>query len=129
MSLIQPADPDFRVCQIAVSTLIELQLEAESRGWGTRWSSVDALRGQVKDGLVILQAFLRQERGKGIRAYRCLVLFEATAGIAAGGVATIDVAPESLAALPRIDRDPEVRGVFVGLFGLATGGIAMLSKD
>lgn len=128
MSVIQSTDPDFRVCQIDLATLIELQVQAEERGWGTRWTPVDALRSQVSDGVVILQAFMRQKRAEDVRTYRCFVLFATVEGEAAGGVATIDVAPERYLTLARIDRDPEVREAFVRIFTLATGGIAMLAK-
>lgn len=63
MSLIHSTDPDFRVCQISFETLLAIQLEAEERSLATRWSSVHALRSQVKDGAVVLQALMREERG------------------------------------------------------------------
>lgn len=64
MALIHSNDPDFRVCQISFETLLAIQLEAEERSWATRWSSVDALRSQVRDGAVILQSLMREERGE-----------------------------------------------------------------
>ncbi|WP_277753447.1 hypothetical protein [Streptomyces lydicus] len=42
---------------------------------------------------------------------------------------TIDIAPEVLASLERIDRDPEVRKAFARIFSIASGGISMVSKD
>lgn len=128
MSLIRPSDPDFQVCRIDLGTLIELQLQAERRGWGTRWTSVEALRGQVKEDVVLLQSFLRQEREGGVRTCRCLVLFSTVEGSEAGGVTTIDVDPEQYATLGRIDHDLDVRETFAMIFALATSGIAMISK-
>ncbi|WP_405684063.1 hypothetical protein [Streptomyces sp. NBC_00057] len=61
MPLIHSTDPDFRVCQISFDALIAIQLEAERRGWATRWSSVDALRSQVRDSAVVLQSLMREE--------------------------------------------------------------------
>ncbi|QEV21127.1 hypothetical protein CP975_29450 [Streptomyces alboniger] len=58
MALIHSTDPDFRVCQLSFDTLLAIQLEAEERSWATRWSSVDPLRSQVKDGDVVLQALM-----------------------------------------------------------------------
>jgi hypothetical protein len=64
MSVIRATDSDFRVCQIGFDALLEIQLEAEQRGWATRWTSVDALRSQVKEGSVVLQSLMREERGE-----------------------------------------------------------------
>jgi hypothetical protein len=75
MSVIRATDSDFRVYQIDFDTLLEIQLEAEQRGWPTRWTSVDALRSQVKEGSVVLQSLMREERGGVVLAYRCLLLF------------------------------------------------------
>jgi hypothetical protein len=94
MSVIHSTDRDFRVCQISFETLLEVQLQAEERGWSTRWSSVGALRGQVKQTAVLLAPLLREERDGAVRAYRWLILFSAADGADAGGVATIDVDPE-----------------------------------
>jgi hypothetical protein len=35
MSVIHSTDPDLSVCQISFVTLLEIQLEAEDRGWAT----------------------------------------------------------------------------------------------
>jgi hypothetical protein len=126
--MIHSTDPDFRICQIGFDTLLEIQLEAENRGWATRWTSVDALRGQVKDETVLIQSLMREERSGGLRAYRCLVLFSTVAGTEAGGVATIDLDPVRLESLERLDRDPDVRKAFARTFSLATGGISTVSK-
>jgi len=128
MPLIHSTDPDFRVCQISFDTLLTIQLEAEERGWATRWSSVDALRSQVKEGSVALQSLIREERGGVVRAYRCLLLFSAVDHGDAGGVATIDLDPERFESLDRLDRDADVRKVLARMFTLATGGISMVSK-
>ncbi|MFD3720030.1 hypothetical protein [Streptomyces sp. NPDC058674] len=128
MSVIHSTDPDFRVCQISFDTLLAIQLEAEGRGWATRWSSVDGLRSQVREGAVILKSLMREERGGVVRAYRCLVLFSATDERGAGGIATIDLAPATLKSLDRIDRDPDVRRALVRMFSLSMNGISMVSK-
>jgi hypothetical protein len=128
MSLIRSTDPDFRVCEISFDALLVIQAEAESRGWATRWSSVEALRGQVKEGAVLLRPLMREERGGVLQAYRCLLLFATAGDQNAGGVATIDLDPAMLESLERIDRDPDVRRALVRMFSLATGGISMISK-
>ncbi|MFB9733549.1 hypothetical protein [Streptomyces sp. NPDC057386] len=128
MSVIRATDSDFRVCQISFDTLLEIQLEAEERGWATRWTSVDALRSQVKEGSVVLQSLMREERGGMVRAYRCLLLFSTVEDGDAGGVATIDLDPARYESLERLDRDPDVRKVLARMFSLAMGGISMVSK-
>ncbi|MGV9849384.1 hypothetical protein ACWDWU_11425 [Streptomyces sp. NPDC003442] len=128
MSLIHSTDPDFRVCHISFDTLLAIQLEAEGRGWATRWSSVDALRSQVKEGSVVLQSLMREERGGVVRAYRCLLLFSTMDDGDAGGVATIDLDPARFESLERLDRDPDTRKALARMFTLATGGISTVSK-
>ncbi|MGW1894198.1 hypothetical protein ACWCP6_28730 [Streptomyces sp. NPDC002004] len=128
MSVIRATDSDFRVCQISFDTLLDIQLEAEERGWATRWTSVDALRSQVKEGSVVLQSLMREERGRVVRAYRCLLLFSTVDDGVAGGVATIDIDPARYESLERLDRDPDVRKALVRMFSLAMGGISMVSK-
>lgn len=128
MPLIHSTDPDFRVCQITFDALLAIQSEAESRGWATRWSSVDALRSQVRDGALLLQSLMREERGGAVQAYRCLVLFSAANGEGAGGIATIDLDPATFESLERLDRDPDTRKAFAWIFSLASGGISMVSK-
>ncbi|HEY0616495.1 MAG TPA: hypothetical protein VGD15_02860 [Kribbella sp.] len=126
--MIHSADPDFRVCQISFDTLLDIQVEAESRDWATRWTSVDALRSQVKEEGILLQSLMREERRGAVRAYRCLVLFSAMDGRGAGGIATIDLDPGRFESLERLDRDPDVRKVLARMFTLAMGGISMVSK-
>jgi hypothetical protein len=129
MPLIQPADAHFRVCQISFEQLLEIQLEAQERGWATRWSSVEALRSQVKEhSVVVLQSLMREEREGMVRSYRCLALFSTADGNPAGGVATIDVAPSRLVSLKRLDQDTEVSRAFARVFALASGGISMICK-
>lgn len=127
--MIHSTDPDFRVCRIGFDTLIEIQLEAENRGWATRWTSVDALRSQVKDESVLLQSLMREERGGDVRAYRCLLLFSTVDGRDAGGIVTIDLDPARFESLERLDRDLDVRKAFARMFSLAAGGISMVSKS
>ncbi len=128
MPAVYSSDPDFRVCQIGFDVLLEIQAEAEDRGWATRWSSVDALRLQVKDKTVVLQPLLREERAGVAEVYRCLVLFSRADGGDAGGIATIDVDPVRFESLARLDRDQDVRKAFVRMFALAAGGISAVSK-
>ena len=128
MPMISSADPDFRVCRISFDVLLEIQLEAEGQGWATRWSSVDALRSQVKEEAVLLQSLMREERAGTVRAYRCLLLFSTMDGGEAGGTATIDLDPVRFESLARLDRDPDVRKAFARIFSLALGGISMVSK-
>lgn len=128
MSMINSSDPDFRICQIGFGKLVEIQAEAEVRGWGTRWTSVDALRSQVKEEDVFLQALMREERGDVVRSYRCLVVFSLADVENTGGVATIDLDPARFESLARLDRDPDVRTALVRMFSLAMGGISMVSK-
>ncbi|MFJ2831838.1 hypothetical protein ACIPC1_30465 [Streptomyces sp. NPDC087263] len=90
---------------------------------------MDAVRSQVKEGVVVLQSLMREERGGILRAYRCLLLFSAVGDGDAGGIATIDLDPARFESLERIDRDPDVRKVLVRMFSLATGGISMVSKN
>jgi hypothetical protein len=108
--------------------LLTIQSEAERQGWATRWSSVEALRRQVKEGSVVLQSLMREERGGVVRAYRCLLLFSTVEGGGAGGVATIDLDPARYESLERLDRDPDVRKALARMFSLAVGGISMVSK-
>ena len=128
MPLVRLADSDFKVSQIGLETLIDLQRQAEELGWATRWSAVDALRAQVAEGSILLQPLLREERAGVLRAYRCLVLFSTSDGPGAGGVTTIDLLPRTYAALDRIDHDPVVRSALARIFALASGGIAVVSK-
>ena len=127
MPWISSNDPDFRVCQVSFSTLIEIQLEAENEGWGTRWSSVEALQSQVKDDYVLMQSLSREERGGKVRSYRCLVLFSAAEG-AGGGVTTIDLGPVRFLSLERVDHDLVSRKAFARIFSLSMGGISMFPK-
>ncbi|MFC0006284.1 hypothetical protein [Micromonospora siamensis] len=121
-------DPDFRVCQISFDALIEIQLEAEGRQWGTRWSSVEALCSQVKPDPMFLQSFMREERGGELRAYRCLLLFSTAGHDAGGGLATVDLHPARFESLERLDRDPGVRAAFERMFSLALAGTSMITK-
>ncbi|MCI0383991.1 hypothetical protein [Streptomyces sp. CNQ085] len=129
MSTVRTTDPDFRVCRISFNTLLEIQREAEERGWATRWTSVEALRGQVKERDAFLHPLMREERGGVVRAYRCALLFSAAGTGGSGGVATVDVAPEKFESLDRLDRDTAVRRAFSRIFSLAMGGTSMVSKE
>ena len=128
MPMIHPTDSDFRVCRIDFAALLEIQAEAEERGWATRWSSASALRSQVKNDVVLLRSFMREERNGVVRSYRCLILFATTDGDASGGVATIDLGPARFEALERIDHKPDVSLAFAQVFALATAGIRMITK-
>lgn len=126
--MIHSTDPDFRVCRVSFDTLLKIQAEAEERGLAARWTSVDALRGQVKEEAVMLQTLMREERGGAVRAFRCLLFFSAVDGEDAGSIATIDLDPGMFASLERLDRDPDVRKAVARMFSLAAGGISMVSK-
>jgi hypothetical protein len=128
MPMIRPTDTDFRVCLISFEMLLGIQLEAQERGWATRWSSADALRSQVKGDAVVLQSLMREEREGAVRSYRCLVLFSTADGGPSGGLATIDVAPPTFEALERLDQNLAVSQAFARMFALASGGISMVSK-
>ena len=129
MSIIHPSDSDFRICLVDFDTLIEIQADAERLGFATRWTSVDALRGQAKEQDAILQTLMREKRAGVIRSYRCLLLFSAAVGGAtSGGLATIDLDLARLESLDRLDRDPDVRKALVRVFSLALGGISGVEK-
>jgi hypothetical protein len=126
--MIRPTDPDFRICSVNFDILLEIQSDAEKLGYATRWSSVDMLRAQVKEREAVLQTLMREKREGVIRSYRCLLLFSAVDGTAAGGVATIDLNLSRLESLERLDRDPDVRKALVWIFSLALGGISGVEK-
>jgi hypothetical protein len=128
MSMIRPSDPDFRICLVDFDTLLELQSDAERLDFATRWTSVDALRSQVKKRDTVLQTLMRETREGVIRSYRCLLLFSAVDGAAAGGLATIDLNLVRLKSLDRLDRDPDVKKALVRVFSLALGGISGVEK-
>ena len=96
ISMILPSDLDFRICLVDFNTLLELQSDAERLRFSTRWSSVDALRGQAKEQDAVLQTLMRERRAGVIRSYRCLLLFSALGGAASGVLATIDLDPARL---------------------------------
>ena len=75
MSMIRPSDSDFRICLVDFNTLVEIQSDAERLGFATRWTSVDALRGQAREQDAVLQTLMREKRAGVIRSYRCLLLF------------------------------------------------------
>ena len=129
MSVISSNDPDFRVCWISFNELIDIQLEAEDRAWATRWTSVAALRSQVKEEDVILQSLMREEWGGSVRSYRCLLLFSIVDGGGAGGVATIDLHPVRFNSLEKFELNLDVKRTFSRMFSLALGGISMIKKS
>ena len=128
MSVVRSSDPDFRICLVDFNTLLEIQSDAERLGFATRWTSVDALRGQAREQDAILQTFMREKRAGVIRSYRCLLLFSALDGATSGGLATIDLDLARLESLHRLDRDPDVRKALVRIFSLALGGISGVEK-
>jgi hypothetical protein len=128
MPMIRPSDSDFRICLVDFNALLEIQSDAERLGFATRWTSVDALRSQVKERDAVLQTLMRENREGVIRAYRCLLLFSAVDSAAAGGLATIDLDFARLESLDRLDRDPDVRKALVRIFSLALGGISGAEK-
>jgi hypothetical protein len=128
MSIVKPQDPDFRVCHLSFESLLELQQEAEDSGFATRWTSLDAVRAQVKEGSVLLSPLMREMRGEMIRAYRCIAIFALANGDGRGGLATIDIVPSRFQSLARVDRDSDVREAMARVFALALGGISSVSK-
>jgi hypothetical protein len=78
--MIRPSDPDCLVCLVDFNTLIEIQSDAERLGSSARWTSVDGLRGQVKERDALLRMLMREKREGVIRSYRCLLLFSAVDG-------------------------------------------------
>jgi len=128
MSMIHPSDPDFRICRVDFNTLLEIQSDAERLGFATRWTSPDALRGQVREQDAVLQTLMREKRAAVIRSYRCLLLFSAVDGATSGGLATIDLDLARLESLDRLDRNPDVRKALVRIFSLALGGISGVEK-
>jgi hypothetical protein len=128
MSVVRSSDPDFRICLIDFNTLLEIQSDAERLGFATRWTSVDALRGQAREQDAVLQTLMREKRAGVIRSYRCLLLFSAVDGAASGGLATIDLDLARLESLDRLDRDPDVRKALVRIFLMALGGISGVEK-
>jgi hypothetical protein len=128
MSVVRSSDPDFRICLVDFNTLLEIQSDAERLGFATRWTSVDALRGQAREQDAVLQTLMREKRTGVIRSYRCLLLFSAVDGAASGGLATIDLDLARLESLDRLDRDPDVRKALVRIFSMALGGISGVEK-
>ena len=128
MSVVRSSDPDFRICLVDFNTLLEIQSDAERLGFATRWTSVNALRGQARERDAILQTFMREKRAGVIRSYRCLLLFSAVDGAASGGLAKIDLDLARLESLDRLDRDPDVRKALVRIFSMALGGISGVEK-
>lgn len=110
------------------SMLVDMQLEAELRGFATRWSSTAALETQVDKTTILVMPLLREERLGTLRAYRCWVLFSALGEDAVGGVTTFDIAPAAYSSLQRLDREPVVRVALVQLFTLVGGGTKVISK-
>lgn len=121
-------DEEFRVCYIEFNELIDVQLEAEYEGWSARWSSVEALRSQVKEAPVLLRPLLREERHGVLRCYRCLLIFSSLEGGGAGGVASMDISRARVESFERIDGNINTRESFSRIFSLAVGGISMVSK-
>jgi hypothetical protein len=64
MSIVHPSDPDLRICLVDFNTLIENQLDAVRLGFATRWTSVDAFRGQAKNRIAVLQTLMREKRAR-----------------------------------------------------------------
>lgn len=95
----------------------------------TLWTSVDALRSQVKERGAVLQTLMREKREGVIRSYWCLLLFSTIDGIAAGGLATIDLTLARLESLGRLDRDPDVRKALVRIFSLVLDGISGVRRS
>lgn len=85
MSVVRSSDPDFRICLVDFNTLLEIQSDAERLGSATRWTSVDALRGQAREQDAVLQTLMREKRAGVIRSYRCLHVGDRHARVAGQG--------------------------------------------
>lgn len=129
VSAIQTTDADFRVCKISLDDLVDLQASAEQSGFATRWTSAEALRAQVADSLILLMTLLREERLQALRAYRCLLLLDVAGPKTTTTLVTFDIAPERLAELPRLDREPGVRAALARLFGAVVRAQGAVAKD
>jgi hypothetical protein len=104
VAFIQYTDPDFRLFRLPFEGLVDLQRRAESLQWGTRWTSEDALRAQLRAEKVLLMTFMREERAGNLRAIRCLVP-AALAENSAGCLVTIDVEPDRLVTIGDVVAD------------------------
>ncbi|KAA1424067.1 hypothetical protein [Nocardioides antri] len=129
MSAIDSTDDDFRVCSISLDELVSLQESAEQNGFATRWTSVHALRAQVRDAPILLMTFLREERFQSLRAYRCLLLLDVATPDEATTFVTFDIAPERLVRLHRLDRDDDVRAALARILGAAFRRLDARAKD
>lgn len=124
MSLITTDDPAFRVCSISFETLIDLQRRAEDQQWGTRWTSIEALRSQVANEAILLMTFMREHQ-----AIRCLVLGRTAAEHGPLGVmATLDVEPEVVASLAPLAEGGRAIETLAQVLRLAAGSISVVSK-
>jgi hypothetical protein len=81
-----------------------------------------------KNGILFSRRLMHEKRESVIRSYRCLLLFAALDGAAAGGLAAIDLDFARLESLGRLDRDPDVRESLARIFSLALGGISGVEK-
>lgn len=113
----RPSDPDFRVVPVVLDDLVALQVDAEARGFSTRWSSVDALLGAVAPSSIHLVTLLRERRHGQVRSYRCLVLHW-SASAARGATVTFDIAPDRLLALPALMLDADSGTAFARIAAL-----------
>lgn len=121
-------DSDFRVFVADREDLLALQRDAESRQWGTRWSSSEALTRAVGQSTLYICPFLRERRNGQLRSYRCFVLHSLPEP-GAGGVSTLDIAPERLEGLRTLVLDGPSRRAFWTFFLFASNGISLLAKD
>ena len=75
--LIDTRDPRFSVRRALLPDLIRINEEAERAGWSARWSSVEALKRQVKPGSTAFLCPLLHNSGpkEEPESYRCYVWF------------------------------------------------------
>ncbi len=91
-SKIGPRDADFGVRMASVEDLVRISDENRQRGWSARWSSPDALRGEVAAGSTAILCPLFRNGGLVTEpeSYRCHIFF-ASSKENRGLVSLIDV--------------------------------------
>lgn len=128
MGVVGVGDSAFKICRVSFDDLLAIQAAAERGGLSARWTSEKALRSEVHERAVLLRPLLTESSGGQLRAYRCIVLFDAIGKPFRGVTATLDVEPTLFLKLPRLDRDDDVRAALVEVFDLAIEGIRMTGK-
>jgi hypothetical protein len=128
---IRPGDADFRVWVGSLEQLLAMQRESEDMGWGTRWSSTQAMLKEVGDKRIYIFPLIRERRDdEGVTTkYRCVLLYRRAGQRGGGGLVTFDIASKTLMALPSLDLSPEAELAFADVFHRALDGIQMTVKE